>query len=76
MTAYSYTVNGSAAGDQTWETSGTVELPEADFHAAVETVLRESFMKLTDGKAIFGKPGVGCNGPYSITRFTIGRAPS
>jgi hypothetical protein len=26
---------------------------------------------LTNGKAIYGKPGYGCRGPYGITRFEV-----
>lgn len=31
----------------------------------------DSFMKLTQGYAIFGRPGVGCKGPYDITQVLI-----
>ena len=27
--------------------------------------------RLTNGKAIYGKPGYGCRGPYGITRFEV-----
>ena len=33
--------------------------------------MRSSFMKLTRGQAVFGNPGIGCSGPYHVTKFTI-----
>lgn len=65
---YQYAVHGTAAHDQTWSMSGTVV---CEWHEVFELVMRESFRGLTGGKAIYGKPGVGCTGPYDIREFHI-----
>jgi hypothetical protein len=65
---YRFTLNGTAAHGQTWQTDGVVE---CDFADVFHTAMRYSFAQLTDGKAIYGKPGIGCNGPYDIHRVLI-----
>lgn len=69
---YSYMVEGTAADGQTWMVSGTVEMPHAGmFGHAVQDAMQQSFTHLTEGKAVYGEPGKGCNGPYSITRLVV-----
>jgi hypothetical protein len=34
-------------------------------------VLAISFWKLLHGEAVYGKPGVGCDGPYEVRRLLI-----
>jgi hypothetical protein len=69
---YRYVIQGTASGGQTWTTVGEVETHAArDFLAVPSLALEDGFMKLTDGQAIYGFPGVGCNGPYGITRMLI-----
>jgi hypothetical protein len=69
---YRYQINGSAADGQTWVTQGEVESYAAgDFPSVPGLALEQSFMKLTAGEAIFGHPGLGCKGPYGITRMLI-----
>jgi hypothetical protein len=70
MDKWSYRINGTAAQGQTWETSGTVEF---DLPMVCTIAMRESFLKLTKGEAVFGHPGVGCQGPYRVTKLTIER---
>jgi hypothetical protein len=71
---YSYTVRGRAAGGQTWTVSAAVTTAqEGDFPHAMLEALRETFHLLTQGKAVYGQPGVGCHGPYTIDRFEIVR---
>lgn len=65
---YSYDIAGTAADGQTWETTGTVE---CEFVAAYDRAMRASFAQLTGGKAVYGEPGKGCNGPYKINRVEI-----
>jgi len=65
---YSYKVRGVAADGQTWAVDGEVETLTGG-ELMFERIMRSTFMKLTAGKAVFGKPGVGCRGPYSITHF-------
>lgn len=65
---YKYTVAGSAAHGQVWEVSGNVE---CQFVQVNDRVMRDVFEKLTMGKAIYGNPGIGCNGPYDIHKILI-----
>ena len=74
MVKYNYVMEGTAAGGQTWRTDGEVAIAlEGDFPLVLTGALESSFMKLTQGLAIFGKPGVGCQGPYRINKFFITR---
>jgi hypothetical protein len=66
--SYRYTIEGSGAHGQTFRTEGDVT---SDFHDAFHVSMVDTFEKLTKGKAIFGKPGVGCQGPYDIHRVVI-----
>jgi len=70
MITYTYEIEGSASGGQTWKTTGTVE-GAGDFTGAVYDAIGDSFVQLTKGKAIYGRPGVGCSGPYRMTKMTI-----
>lgn len=71
---YRYEIQGTAADDQTWQTSGTITDEHNDVLAVFDTAMRLSFQQLTSGKAVFGKPGVGCSGPYAIRRIVIERS--
>lgn len=74
MSTYRYTVEGRAAHGQTWHTEGDVTTAqEGAFPGAVLDALRLSFEDLTGGKAVYGQPGVGCSGPYTITTLIIQR---
>lgn len=66
--SWNYEVKGSGADGQTWEITGNVVCDFINIHP---TVMRDTFGKLTEGKAVFGKPGVGCEGPYDIHRVLI-----
>jgi hypothetical protein len=65
---FDYVISGSGAEGQTWTTEGRVE---CEYDQAWDCANRDSFAKLTRGAAIYGKPGVGCNGPYDIHRVLI-----
>jgi hypothetical protein len=72
---YTYEVSGVAAGGQTWTTTGTILSAKAGNFALVpDEVMRLSFEQLTNGKAVYGLPGVGCKGPYAFTRMLIERS--
>jgi hypothetical protein len=71
MTKYAYQIEGSAAGGQTWRTTGEVEAAPWEFSAALQAALKSSFEQLTQGRAVYGQPGKSCDGPYSITRFVF-----
>jgi hypothetical protein len=69
---YKWIAKGTAAHGQTWETSGYVEgAREGDFPIVLQQAMMQSFEQLTGGKAIFGLPGIGCHGPYSISKFSV-----
>jgi hypothetical protein len=69
---YSYQVHGRGAEDQTWFTRGVLTAEaEGNFPEMPGLALRESFAQLTNGKAVFGQPGVGCKGPYRVTKMVI-----
>jgi hypothetical protein len=65
---YNFQIEGSSANSQTWITSGKVYCEFAD---AFNRAMSETFEQLTNGKAIFGNPGIGCRGPYDIHRVII-----
>ncbi len=71
MTRYLYDIAGTGANNQTWRTTGTVE--HDDFQKALQRAQMVSFVQLTNGKAEYGQPGVGCNGPYTIVTFLVTR---
>jgi hypothetical protein len=71
MSWYKYTVSGNGANN-TWETSGSLRAEPADFPNLWNVALSETFLKLTNGEAVYGHPGEGgCRGPYKIKKFTL-----
>jgi hypothetical protein len=71
---YKYEVSGTASGGQTWTSSGEVTMEkEGAFWLVPDRAMREAFMQLTDGRAVYGLPGVGCKGPYTFLRLAIER---
>lgn len=69
---YLYEVSGlSIADQQTWVVRGDLEGRAGAFVELPDAVMRAAFRVLTDGKAVYGKPGVACNGPYQVTRMLI-----
>jgi hypothetical protein len=69
---YTYEVSGLATNGQTWTTNGKVTTEKAgQFMLAINDAMMQSFNQLTNGKAIYGKPGVGCDGPYTITKVLL-----
>ena len=68
---YRFEIHGTAGNGQTWKTNGTVTDGDNDFMAVVDDAMRLSFNQLTGGKAVYGKPGVGCVGPYELQRIVI-----
>jgi hypothetical protein len=43
----------------------------ANFPEVPMEALQIAFWKLTHGEAVYGKPGVGCDGPYEMRRMVI-----
>lgn len=68
---YKYEISGTAVRGQTWVTTGEVEIRDGMFYDMLMHIGSKSFTQLTDGKAVFGQPGVGCQGPYRITKFVV-----
>lgn len=69
---YAYEITGAAADRQTWFVEGEVETEKpGDFMLAPHAAMRSAFDQLTHGKAVYGSPGKGCSGPYTITRMLI-----
>jgi hypothetical protein len=68
---YAYEVKGAAAHGQTWEAKGEVEGTPGGMLTVATSVMSASFDALTGGQAVYGRPGVGCDGPYRITRMMI-----
>jgi hypothetical protein len=74
MITYAYTIEGTAANGQEWHVNGEVHIEtEGAFPDALTAAQREAFLKLTQGKAVYGKPGLGCHGPYKITKLNFKR---
>lgn len=71
MKIYTFKMDGSGGDGQTWSTSGTIQ---CDWPDAFNVAMSHTFEQLTNGQAIFGKPGVGCRGPYDIHRCIIEQA--
>lgn len=69
---YHYRLDGLASGGQSWCVEGNIE---SEWNDVFDTVLSHSFHELTKGRAIFGKPGLGCRGPYNMTRLTLEQLP-
>lgn len=66
-----YTVKGTAGDEQSWTVSGSVP-HDIGAENALNGVMRDAFLQLTNGRAVFGQPGVGyCRGPYKIKRVEL-----
>ena len=63
-----YQVLGFTADGVSWQTDGTVESDAANVW---QRVMIQTFNALTHGKAIYGKPGVACKGPYDIRSVRV-----
>lgn len=69
MTIYNWVISGLDGEGYSWHTSGVVDAD--DINTALTNARRDSFMQLTQGNAKYGKPGLGCTGPYTITSFAL-----
>lgn len=71
MQKYKFTIEGTTGDGNTYTTSGVVEEGGADIIRACHAAMHDCFQQLTSGRAVFGNPGVGCRGPYQVTRFVL-----
>ena len=70
--AFKYQLEGKAADNQTWKATGAVRVANlGEFPSVSHKVMEDAFEQLTRGQAVYGKPGLGCRGPYRITRMLI-----
>ena len=65
---YRFNVTGIGAEGTTWTTVGDMH---CEFHEAFDAAMKDTFQQLTHGRAVYGSPGVGCSGPYSIQRMLV-----
>lgn len=73
---YDWKIQGTAARGQTWVTTGSIDYAMDEFFRLEKVFTeasRQAFEQLTGGRAVYGKPGVGCSGPYDIKRILIKR---
>jgi hypothetical protein len=42
-----------------------------EFNDSFGYAMEETFRQLTNGRAVYGEPGVGCRGPYGIRSLLI-----
>lgn len=71
MHTYDWSISGYDAHNNTWATHGKVSVKTSEFPQIFDMVMRQSFGQLTQGKAVYGKPGVRCVGPYQVTSVII-----
>jgi hypothetical protein len=68
MKPYRYKIDGAASDGQSFQASGSIY---CEFHETFNAAMADTFMQLTNGKALYGKPGIGCRGPYDILKISI-----
>lgn len=68
---YHCKVAGTGSNGQTWIYRHSYAIDPGMFSMLVTRLGLDVFEALTQGKAIYGKPGLGCDGPYTITSFEI-----
>lgn len=68
---WKFVFEGTDAAGNEWRTECDVTAERGDLEGAFINARHRSFRDLTGGNAIFGKPGVGCRGPYRISRVTM-----
>jgi len=67
---FSYEVTGTAANEEPWAVIGQID--SESYAEAINLAYKDAFERLTKGKAIFGRPGVGgCKGPYKIINVAL-----
>jgi hypothetical protein len=65
---YRFHLKGTAAEGVPWESSGEVF---CELHQVLNAAMVKTFQDLTNGKALYGHPGVGCKGPYEIQEIKV-----
>ena len=65
---YRFCITGLGAEGTTFIAKGDLD---CEFVDTFREAMRDTFSQLTHGRAVYGSPGVGCSGPYSIQRLVI-----
>jgi hypothetical protein len=65
---YGFEMSGTGGNGQSWKTKGSIECEWNDLWQEMNL---STFAQLTEGRAIYGQPGVACKGPYDIDRIVI-----
>jgi len=65
---YQYSIEGTDGNGQVFTLGGTVRCVWDDL---LHAVTADAYNELTGGRAIFGKPGVRCRGPYDFHTILI-----
>lgn len=69
---YKFEIHGKTGNGNTYTTTGEVSGNLGiEYIEMMYSVFLQSFQQLTGGKAVFGNPGIGCQGPYSITHLFL-----
>jgi hypothetical protein len=69
MNKYMYEMVSADVDDNLVTTKGIIAA--SGYVDACSESQKDSFLKVTQGKAVFGSPGVGCNGPYTVVSFKL-----
>jgi hypothetical protein len=69
---FTFHVTGIDGNRQKWSFEGrTSDSGIGGFVAMTDVVMEKVFLALTEGRALYGKPGVACSGPYQIRTLRI-----
>ena len=66
-TTYIWFMTGTDANGNLWETKGVTE---CEYHEIFNQANAECFKQLAK-RAVYGQPGKGCEGPYTVARVEI-----
>lgn len=72
MKRYRFTATGCGSGGATFSATGELD---AEFADVFNLAMFATFHQLTHGKAVYGSPGIGCQGPYDIRSVVIEQVP-
>ena len=64
-----YSIQGVDSLGHPWVTKGLVMAEH--FKGLLEAALAHSFQQLTDGLAVYGRPGEFCSGPYTLIAMQL-----
>lgn len=71
-TTWRFVFEGTASDGLPWAVGCDVAAESGDLEGAFIAARGQAFRKLTQGKAVYGSPGVGgCKGPYKINRVSM-----